>query len=106
MQVFQTCGVPPSLGRISLPIIGCTRKRIKALTKSVAAYNGRAKGIPPWWRGRSYETTARPADSNAFLTNWTQNGETLAQGSGIRGQNSGVRARASRRRTSPQRIVP
>src|SRR6516165_12295024 len=43
MQVFHTCGVPPSFGRISLPIIGCTRKRRKALTKSVTAKRGRAK---------------------------------------------------------------
>src|SRR4029077_12949721 len=35
MHVFHTAGVPPSCGRIILPIIGCTRKRSVALTKSV-----------------------------------------------------------------------
>src|SRR5262245_46700838 len=47
MHVFQTCGVPPSLGRMVLPTMGCTRKRMKALTNSVMAKRGRAKGRPP-----------------------------------------------------------
>ena len=37
MQVFQTSGVPPSSGRIILPIIGCTRKSSVALVNSVSA---------------------------------------------------------------------
>src|SRR5579871_1691357 len=47
MQVFQTCGVPPSLGRIILPTSGWTRNRMNALTKSVTAYRYRTKGAPP-----------------------------------------------------------
>src|SRR5262245_47021724 len=37
MQVFHTSGVPPSNGRIILPIIGWTRKRSVALVKRVSA---------------------------------------------------------------------
>ncbi len=44
MQVFQTCGVPPSLGKIILPIRGCTRNSKKALTNNVNANSGKAKG--------------------------------------------------------------
>src|SRR5262245_31089938 len=44
MHVFQTCGVPPSLGRINLPINGWTRNSRKAETNSVIAKSGRAKG--------------------------------------------------------------
>jgi hypothetical protein len=35
MQVFQTDGPPPSLGRIILPIMGCSTKRSAAATKVV-----------------------------------------------------------------------
>jgi hypothetical protein len=35
MQVFQTAGDPPSDGNTIRAIIGCTRKRRNALTKSV-----------------------------------------------------------------------
>src|SRR5690242_3531016 len=35
MQVFQTAGVPPSIGRIILAIIGWTRKSRNALRKMV-----------------------------------------------------------------------
>src|SRR5262245_4151490 len=87
MQVFHTCGVPPSLGRIILPIIGWTRKRMKALTKSVAAYRGRAKGLPPWQNETTaadehggavvpYETTFRQVLSNTFLQIEPESGET------------------------------
>ena len=44
MQVFQTCGVPPNLGKISLPIKGWTKNSEKALTNNVKAKRGRAKG--------------------------------------------------------------
>src|SRR5438874_10205314 len=37
MQVFHTAGVPPSLGRIILAIIGWTRNKSVALTNSVTA---------------------------------------------------------------------
>ena len=37
MQVFQTAGVPPSLGKIILPIIGWTKKRSEALENNVSA---------------------------------------------------------------------
>src|SRR5262245_40844690 len=51
MQVFHTCGVPPSLGKIILPIVGWTRNSMNALTNSVTAKNGRAKGLPPGQAG-------------------------------------------------------
>jgi hypothetical protein len=37
MQVFQTAGVPPNLGKISLPNIGCRLNISVALVNSVAA---------------------------------------------------------------------
>src|SRR6187200_233437 len=43
MQVFHTCGVPPSLGKIILPIIGWTKNSINALMNSVIAKTMRAK---------------------------------------------------------------
>src|SRR5438874_9856387 len=57
MHVFQTCGVPPSLGRIILLIIGWIRKRMNALKKSVVAYTYRTKGAPPrqGWRAERRE---------------------------------------------------
>src|SRR5262245_7497710 len=47
MQVFQTWGVPPSLGKIILPTIGWTRKSKNALTNSVIAKKSSGKGPPP-----------------------------------------------------------
>ncbi len=53
MQVFQTCGVPPSLGKMVLPMIGCTKNKIKALTNNVMAKRAKAKGLPPGLNGAS-----------------------------------------------------
>jgi hypothetical protein len=39
MQLFQTIGTPPRMGRIILPIIGCTMNSRNALTNSVTANN-------------------------------------------------------------------
>src|SRR5438309_6450100 len=54
MQVFQTCGVPPSFGNIILPTMGCTRKRIKALTNNVMAKIGKATATTSTPRGAEH----------------------------------------------------
>src|SRR5262245_59778058 len=76
MQVFQTCGVPPSLGKIIFPMIGCTKNSRKALTKRVKAKNSRAKGLPPGGlasrgprssnRGAGFEITALSGQARPY----------------------------------------
>jgi hypothetical protein len=53
MQVFQTAGVPPSIGSTIFAIIGCTMKRSDELRKSVAANRTTMR----WARGKE---RARP----------------------------------------------
>src|SRR5260370_28943992 len=53
MQVFQTAGVPPSNGRIILPISGWKKKKREALTNSV----------------RAKKSSIRPAAVRAVRTN-------------------------------------
>src|SRR6266498_2367482 len=93
MHVFQTCGVPPSLGRIILPIIGWTRKRMNALMKSVAAYSGRAKGLtsmakkqPPGRGGVAVPTNQRSGGFflTLFLRIGAGSGEAERQATGLR----------------------
>src|SRR5262249_26782611 len=66
MQVFQTAGVPPSRGRIILAMIGWTRNRRVALTKSVSAKSSRTGTPPPAAPGPGahsavYQPTGRAA---------------------------------------------
>src|SRR5262245_51442202 len=97
MQVFHTCGVPPSFGKIILPIIGCTRNSKKALTKRVMAKSGRAKdhlqstGSHP--RSNNYSTNGkdfrspsagknegkkRSEQPNSLCQDWTGNRRKIA----------------------------
>ena len=43
MHVFHTCGVPPSMGKMSLPMMGCTKNRMNALMNRVSEKSGNAK---------------------------------------------------------------
>lgn len=54
MHVFQTPGVPPSRGRIILPIIGWTKNKSAALTKRVNAKRKSKEHL---------DVQTRPADS-------------------------------------------
>src|SRR5262245_50580951 len=91
MQVFQTCGVPPSLGRIILPIIGCTKNSRKALTKRVPAKNS-SKGLPPQRAGSGTRIGSR--GERVVKTGRPRSGSSAA-GPGVDGRNGeGQRRRA------------
>src|SRR5436305_12567859 len=64
MQVFHTAGVPPSIGRSILPIIGWTRNSSVALTNRVSANrssSGRAANRKGHLRGWRAGRGIRPA---------------------------------------------
>src|SRR5882724_6447349 len=75
MQVFQTAGVPPNLGRIILAIIGCTRKSNVALRKSVVAKTS-GKGTPP---KQAIAKTSRIHHHKMSLGEWAGKNETTGQ---------------------------
>ena len=82
MQVFHTAGVPPSSGRIILPIIGWTRNSSEALTNSVSGRTAAA---------RELLASVRPGSKQASVAKF--NGSALTDTPGALGDLTDRRGR-------------